>query len=256
LIHPSAIVDAGAELGSGVEVGPFSLIGAGVQIDDDCRIGPHVVIKGPTRIGRSTRIFQFSSVGDDPQDKKYAGEETRLEIGERNTIRESCTINRGTAQDLGVTRIGDDNWIMAYTHIAHDCVIGDDNVLANNVTLAGHVKVGDYTVLGGFTGVHQFCQIGSYCLLAMFSGLTRDVPAYCTVSGQPAVPRGVNVEGLRRRGFGSDQIASVRRAYKTLYRSGLKFADAVAAIAELAETKPELEVMLASLRASRRSIVR
>lgn len=256
MIHPSAIIEAGAELGTGVEVGPFSLIGPGVEIGDDCRIGPHVVIRGPTRIGRSTRIFQFSSIGDDPQDKKYAGEETRLEIGERNTIREACTINRGTAQDLGVTRIGDDNWIMAYTHIAHDCVVGNDNVLANNVTLAGHVRVGDFTVLGGFAGVHQFCQIGSYCLLAMFSGVTRDVPAFCTVAGQPAVPRGVNVEGLRRRGFGPDQIAAVRQAYKTIYRSGLKFADAVAGVAGLAEQHPVLEVMLASLRSSRRSIVR
>lgn len=256
MIHPSAIVDPGVKLGDGVEIGAYAVIGAEVELGDRCRIGSHVVIKGPTRIGSDSRIYPFCSIGDDPQDKKYAGEETRLEIGERNTIRESCTINRGTAQDQGVTRIGDDNWIMAYVHVAHDCVVGNDNVLANNVTLAGHVRVGDFTVLGGFVGVHQFCQIGSFALCAMFSGVTRDVPAYITVSGQPAEPRGINSEGLKRRDFDSAQIGNIRWAYKTLYRSGLKFVDAVETIASQADGKPELEVLLASLRASRRSIVR
>ncbi|MGB5623753.1 MAG: acyl-ACP--UDP-N-acetylglucosamine O-acyltransferase [Gammaproteobacteria bacterium] len=256
MIHPSAIVDPGVKLGDGVEIGAYAVIGAGVELGDRCRVGSHAVIKGPTRIGSASHIYPFCSIGDDPQDKKYAGEETRLEIGERNTIRESCTINRGTAQDLGVTRIGDDNWIMAYVHIAHDCVVGNDNVLANNVTLAGHVRVGDCTVLGGFVGVHQFCQIGSFALCAMFSGVTRDVPAYITVSGQPAEPRGINSEGLKRRDFDASQIGNIRWAYKTLYRSGLKFVDAVEAIASQSDSKPELEVLLASLRASRRSVVR
>jgi len=256
LIHPSAIVDASAELASSVEVGAFAVIGAGVQIDAGSRIGPHVVIKGPTRIGRDNRIFQFSSIGDDPQDKKYGGEVTTLEIGDRNTIREGCTINRGTIQDQGVTRLGDDNWIMAYVHIAHDCVLGNENVLANNVTLAGHVKVGDFVILGGFAGVHQFCQIGSYAFLGMYSGITRDVPAYLMISGQPAEPYGINAEGLRRHGFDAEQIRNIRWAYKTIYRSGLKLAQAIDAIAEAAAGKPELQLLLDSLRSATRGVVR
>jgi UDP-N-acetylglucosamine acyltransferase len=256
LIHPTAIVDPGAELHESVEVGPYAIIGPDVSIDAGTVVAPHVVIRGPTRIGRENRIFQFSSIGDDPQDKKYAGEPTRLEIGDRNTIREYCTLNRGTTQDESLTRIGDDNWLMAYVHVAHDCVIGDGNVLANNVTLAGHVHVGDAVVLGGFAGAHQFCHIGSYAMLGMYSGVTRDVPAFFMVSGQPAVPRGVNAEGMRRRGFDGEQIRSVRRAYRTLYRSGLKFSDAVAEIETAAKDRPELDVLLDSLRKSKRSIVR
>jgi UDP-N-acetylglucosamine acyltransferase len=256
LIHHSAIVDPAAELHESVEVGPYSIIGPEVTIDEGTVVGPHVVIRGPTRIGRNNRIFQFSSVGDEPQDKKYAGEPTRLEIGDGNTIREYCTLNRGTVQDEGVTRVGSDNWLMAYVHVAHDCIIGDGNVLANNTTLAGHVQVGDAVVLGGFSGAHQFCRIGSYAMLGMYSGVTRDVPAYFMVSGQPAVPRGVNAEGMRRRGFDGEQIRSVRRAYRTLYRSGLKLDDALAEIEQAAQDRPELDLLLQSLRTSTRSIVR
>ena len=256
MIHQTAIVDPAAELHESVEVGPYAVIGPDVTIDEGTVVGPHALNRGPTRIGRNNRIFQFSSVGDEPQDKKYAGEPTRLEIGDGNTIREYCTLNRGTAQDEGVTRVGSDNWLMAYVHVAHDCIIGDGNVLANNTTLAGHVQVGDAVVLGGFSGAHQFCRIGSYAMLGMYSGVTRDVPAYFMVSGQPAVPRGVNAEGMRRRGFDGEQIRSVRKAYRTLYRSGLKLDDALAEIEQAAQDRPELDVLLQSLRTSTRSIVR
>jgi UDP-N-acetylglucosamine acyltransferase len=256
VIHETAVVDRAATLAADVDIGPYAIIGSGVEIDSGTYIGPHVVLRGPTRIGKNNRIFQFCSVGDEPQDKKYAGEPTRLVIGDGNTIRECCTINRGTIQDAGVTRIGDGNWIMAYVHIAHDCVVGDDNVMANNVTLAGHVRVGDSVIMGGFSGVHQFCQIGSHAFLAMYSVINRDVPAYCMAAGHPAVPRGVNAEGLRRRGFDAEQIRVIRGAYKTLYRSGRKFDDALEEIAASAATRPELEVLVASLRSSTRSIVR
>ncbi len=256
MIHTTAVVDRAATLADDVEIGPYAIVDGGVEIDSGTSIGPHAVVRGPTRIGRDNRIFQFASVGDEPQDKKYAGEPTRLVIGDRNTIREFCTINRGTVQDARVTRLGDDNWIMAYVHIAHDCVVGDGNVLANNVTMAGHVHVGDYVVLGGFTGIHQHCQIGSHAFTAMFSVVNRDVPAYCMVSGHPAAPRGVNSEGLRRRDFDADQIRHVRRAYKTLYRSGLRFQEAVAEIEAVAESRPELAVLVTSLRNSTRGIVR
>ncbi len=256
MIHPTAVVDPDAELGREVTVGPYAVIGPGVQIGDGTRIGPHAVVFGPTTIGRDNRIYQFASIGDDPQDKKYAGESTRLEIGDRNTIREFCTLNRGTAQDEGVTRIGNDNWIMAYVHVAHDCVVGNDCVLANNTTLAGHVKVGDFVVLGGFAGVHQYCRIGVHAFLAMFSGVTRDVPAYCMVAGQPAVPKGVNAEGLKRRGFDQDQIRNIRNAYRTLYRSGLKLEQALAQIESEASGRPEIGEFAASIRASTRSVVR
>lgn len=256
MIHPTAVVDPGAELGADVQVGPYAVIGPAVRIGDGTRVGPHAVIVGPTTIGRDNRIYQFASIGDDPQDKKYAGETTRLEIGDRNTIREFCTLNRGTVQDQGVTRIGDDNWIMAYVHVAHDCVVGNDNVLANNTTLAGHVRLGNFVIMGGFSGVHQHCRIGSHAFLAMYSGVTRDVPAYCMVAGQPAVPRGINAEGLRRRGFGQDQIRNIREAYRILYRSGLKLEEALEQIESTAADKPELVEFSASIRASTRSVVR
>ena len=256
MIHDTAIVDPGAEIGAGVTIGPYSIIGDGVLVGDGSRIGPHVVIKGPTKIGKDNRIFQFASIGDDPQDKKFKGQATRLVIGDRNTIRECCTLNRGTVEDKGVTRLGDDNWLMAYVHVAHDTTVGNDNVLANNCTLAGHVSVGDYVVLGGFSGAHQFCQVGSYAFLGMHSAVNRDVPAYCMVSGQPAVPRGINSEGLRRRGFSSEQIQNIRRAYKILYRSGLKLEDALAEIEQKAASEPELEALVDSLRRATRGIVR
>lgn len=256
MIHETAIVDPGASIGSDVEIGPYAIIGDGVVIGDRTRIGPHVVIKGRTRIGTENRIFQFASIGDDPQDKKYKGQVTDLVIGDRNTIRECCTLNRGTVEDRGVTRLGDDNWLMAYVHVAHDCVVGNDNVMANNCTLAGHVTVGDFAVLGGFSGAHQYCQIGSYAFLGMHSAINRDVPAYCMVSGQPAVPKGINSEGLRRRGYSSDEIRQIRRAYKTIYRSGLKLEDAILAIEERMASEPVLGLLAESLQRATRGIVR
>jgi len=239
-IHPTALVDAGARLGENVTVGAYSVIGADVEIGVGTWVGPHVVINGPTRIGRDNNIFQFSSLGEMPQDKKYAGEPTRLEIGDRNTIREFCTFNRGTAQDAGVTRVGNDNWIMAYVHLAHDCQIGDHTIFANNAQLAGHVHVGDWAILGGFTVVHQFVRIGAHCITGMGSILLQDVPPFITAAGNPVAPHGINSEGLKRRGYAPDTIAGLRRAYKTLYRSGHKLEDAVAAIAAEAQTQGDL----------------
>jgi len=235
LIHPTALVDAGARLGEDVEIGAYAVIGPDVEIGDGTRVGPHVVIEGPTRIGRDNRIFQFASLGAAPQDKKYGGEPTRLEIGDRNTIREFCTFNRGTAQDAGVTRVGDDNWIMAYVHLAHDCQVGDHTIFANNAQLAGHVHVGDWAILGGFTVVHQFVRIGAHCITGMGTILLQDVPPFVTASGNPAAPHGINSEGLKRRGYSAETIASIKRAYKTLYRSGLKLEEAAAAIADEAQ---------------------
>ena len=256
MIHPTAVVAADAVIHENAEIGPYSVIGAGVEIGAGTRIGPHVVVQGPTVIGRDNRIFQFASVGDEPQDKKYAGEPTRLEIGDRNTIRECVTINRGTAQDLGVTRIGHDNWIMAYAHIAHDCVLGDNIVLANNVALAGHCHVGDWAIFGGYSGLHQFCRAGAHCFMGKYAGVSQDVPAYVMVGGYPPGPHGINAEGIKRRGFSAEQIANIRHAYKLLYRSGLKLAEALAEIEKLAATQPELEIFAASIRDATRSIVR
>jgi len=256
VIHPTAIVARGAQIHESVEVGPYSVIGEGVEIGAGTRIGPHVVLQGPTSIGRENRIFQFASVGDEPQDKKYAGEPTRLVIGDRNTIRECVTINRGTVQDEGVTRIGDDNWIMAYVHIAHDCVIGNNVILANNVALAGHCRVDDWAIFGGFSGLHQFCRAGAHCFMGKYAGVSQDVPAYVMVAGSPPAPRGINAEGLKRRGFSAEQISNIRHAYKLLYRSGLKLVDALAEIEKLAAAQPELEIFAASIRDATRSIVR
>ncbi|CAN5338460.1 acyl-ACP--UDP-N-acetylglucosamine O-acyltransferase [soil metagenome] len=256
MIDDRAIVSPEAELAADVEIGPFAVVGPGVSIGSGTRVGPHAVLKGPAAIGRDNRIFQFASVGEDPQDKKYAGEPTRLEIGNGNTIREFCTINRGTVQDRGVTSIGDDNWIMAYVHVAHDCAIGDSTILANNVTLAGHVTVGDYAVLGGFAGVHQYCRLGAHSFLGMFSGVTRDVPDYVTVSGHPAQPHGINAEGLKRRGFTPGQIRNIRNAYRLLYRTGLKLNDARDRLAEQAQSCPEIAPLVTFLQNSRRGIAR
>lgn len=229
-IHPTALVDPHAELAADVVVGPYAVIGAEVVIDAGTTIGAHAVIEGPTRIGRDNRIFPFVSLGGAPQDKKYRGEPTRLEIGDRNTIREYCTFNRGTAQDAGVTRLGDDNWIMAYVHLAHDCQVGNQTIFANNAQLAGHVKVGDWAILGGFTVVHQFVRIGGHSITAMGTILLQDLPPYVIAAGNPAKPHGINVEGLKRRGFPPTVLAALRRAYKTLYRQGLRLEDAIAAI--------------------------
>ena len=255
-IHPSAIVSASAELASDVRIGPYVVIGDDVSIGAGTSIGSHTVVSGPTTIGAGNRIYQFASIGDDPQDKKYAGEPTRLVIGDNNTIREYCTISRGTTQDEGVTEIGDDNWIMAYVHIAHDCVIGSHTIMANNATLAGHVHVGDWAIFGGFSGVHQFCRIGAHAFLGMYSGANRDVPAYTTVSGQPAAPKGINSEGLKRRGFDADQVRNIKNAYRIVYRQGKKLNDAIDEIAALVPRQPELEIFLESLRSSERGLVR
>lgn len=255
-VHPTAIVYPGARLGSGVEIGAYSIVGEHVAIGDGTRIGPHVVIDGHTTIGRDNRIFQFSSIGADPQDKKYSGEPTRLEIGDRNTIREFCTFNRGTAQDAGATRVGNDNWIMAYVHLAHDCQVGDNTIFANNAQLAGHVHVGDFAILGGFTVVHQFVRIGAHSLTAMGTILLQDLPPFVTASGNTAEPHGTNSEGLKRRGFSADAIAAIKRAYKSLYKSGLPLAEARAAIAADAAGVPELGPLADFLAVPGRGIIR
>jgi UDP-N-acetylglucosamine acyltransferase len=255
-IHPTAIVHAGARLGAGVEVGPYSVIGEHVEVGDNTWIGSHVVIGGHTRIGRDNRIFQFCSVGEVPQDKKYAGEPTRLEIGDRNTIREFCTLNCGTAQDTGVTRLGNDNWIMAYVHLAHDCQVGNHTIFANNAQLAGHVHVGDWVILGGFTGVHQFVWLGAHSMTAVGTVLLQDLPPYVMAAGNTAEPRGINSEGLKRRGFSPESVMAIRRAYKTLYKSGLKLDEARAILAAEAATVAELTPMVDFLTRPGRGIIR
>jgi len=255
-IHPTAIVEPGARLGDNVEIGAYSLIGPDVEIGAGSRIGPHCVITGHTRLGRNNRVFQFCSLGAAPQDKKYADEPTRLEIGDDNTIREFCTFNLGTAQDTGVTRIGHRNWIMAYVHIAHDCLVGNDTVFANNATLAGHVTVGDFAILGGFTGVHQFCRIGAHCMIGIAAVIRQDVPPFLTVAGNPAAPFGINSEGLKRRGYDSTALATLKRAYKTLYKSGLSLAEAQAVIAAEAQSQEALHPLADFLAVPGRGILR
>ncbi|NNC76875.1 MAG: acyl-ACP--UDP-N-acetylglucosamine O-acyltransferase [Woeseiaceae bacterium] len=255
-IHPTAIISDKARIAADVSIGPYAVIGDDVEIGAGTRVASHVVINGPTVIGQQNRIFQFASIGDDPQDKKYAGEATRLLIGDRNTIREFCTISRGTTQDAGETILGDDNWIMAYVHIAHDCVMGSHCILANNATLAGHVKAGDWVIFGGFSGAHQFCRIGSHAFLGMYAGLNRDIPAYTMVSGQPAEPKGINSEGLKRRGYTPEQIRNIKNAYRIIYRQGKKLAEAIDEIAGLETSQPELTLLLDSLRISERGVVR
>jgi UDP-N-acetylglucosamine acyltransferase len=256
LIDARAVVDSSAKIDAGVSIGAYTIIGPGVEIARGTRIEPHVVIKGPTVIGADNHIFQFASIGDDPQDKKFNGEPTKLVIGDRNTIREYVTLNRGTVQDAGVTTIGSDNWIMAYCHVAHDCVVGNNTIFANNASIAGHVRVGDYAILGGFTAAHQFCRIGAHTLSSMFSYITKDVPAYVTISGRPAEPRGINAEGLKRRGFTADQIRNIREAYRIVYRQDLKLDDAIAELTPLVESQPELKPFLDSLRDGSRGLAR
>jgi len=256
VIDPRAIVSPSAELAADVSVGPFSIIGPGVQIGPRTVVGPHAVINGPTTIGADNRIFQFASLGDEPQDKKHQGESTRLDIGDHNVFRESCTINRGTARDKGVTRIGNDNLFMAFSHVAHDCVIGNQTVFANCASLGGHVEIGDWAILGGLTAVHQFSRIGAHAFLGGGSIVSRDVPPYVMVAGNPAVPVAANVEGLKRRGFTEDQIKNIREAYRILYRSELKLADAVARLAPLVATQPELRIFVEFIQSSTRSLVR
>lgn len=247
MIHPTAIVDPGAEVAEGVEIGPYSIIEAGVRIGPGCVIGPHVVIQGPTELGANNRIYQYASIGANPQDKKYAGEPTRLRIGDGNTIREFVTINRGTAQDLGETRIGDDNWIMANVHIAHDCEIGNHTIFANNASLAGHVEIADYVILGGYSLVHQFCRLGIHSFTAFAAGVDKDVPPYVMAAGYRAEPRGINSEGMKRRGFDPQAIRAVRNAYRILYRSGLGLQAAIEALRAQAGDQPALQPLLAFL---------
>ena len=255
-IHPTAIVHPAARIGREVEIGPYSVVGEHVEIGDRTWIGPHVVLGGHTRIGCDNRIYQFCSIGEAPQDKKYSGEPTRLDIGDRNTIRDFCTFNCGTAQDAGVTRLGDDNWIMAYVHLAHDCQVGNQTIFANNTQLAGHVQVGDWAILGGFTVVHQFVRIGAHSFTAMGTILLQDLPPFVTAAGNPAEPRSINAEGLKRRGFDATSIAAVKRAFKTLYKSGMKLEEAKAAISAEAAATPGLSLLSTFLDAPGRGIIR
>lgn len=259
-IHPTALIDSGAELDGSVEVGAYSIIGPHVRIGAGNKIGPHVVIDGHTSIGCDNTFFQFSSIGAAPQDKKYAGEPTRLEIGDRNLIREFCTFNIGTVQDGGVTKVGNDNWIMAYVHLAHDCQIGNNTIFANNAQLAGHVQIGDWAMLGGFTLVHQYCAIGAHAMTGMGTCLTQDVPPFVIVSGNPAAAHGINTEGLKRRGFSREAIAAIRHAYKLVYKSGMSLEDAKAALADeearVSEFAPNLRLMREFIQSATRGIVR
>jgi UDP-N-acetylglucosamine acyltransferase len=255
-IHETAIVDPAATLADDVEIGAWSIIGPDVTIGEGCWIGPHVIITGRTTLGRDNRVFQFNSIGEQPQDKKYAGEDTELVIGDRNLIREFCTLNRGTVQDGGVTRIGDDNWIMAYVHIAHDCQLGNHIIMGNNASLAGHVTVGDWAILSGFSQIHQFCEIGAHAFISFNALINRSVPPYVTVSPEKSHPRGVNTEGLRRRGFSSEQIQNVRRAYRVLYRSGHTLDKAREELADMATDAEELQIVVDFIDHAERSIIR
>jgi UDP-N-acetylglucosamine acyltransferase len=246
-IHPTALIAPDADIAPDVEIGAFTVVGAGVSIGAGCWVGPHVVIEGPATIGADNRIFQFASIGAAPQDLSYKGEPTRLEIGDRNVFRENCTVNRGTTKDQLVTRIASDNLFMAGSHVGHDCVIGSHCVFANYATLGGHVEMGDWVHMGGFSGVHQFCQVGAHAFIANNTAVTRDVPPFVMAVGRPAEPHSVNAEGLKRRGFSTQQIRSIRDAYKILYRSGLKLAEATAQLQERAKTQPELEPLIAFL---------
>jgi UDP-N-acetylglucosamine acyltransferase len=256
MIHPTALVDPSAKLGADVSIGPYSIVGAEVEIGDRTTIGPHVVIEGVTRIGQDNRIFQFASLGAEPQDKKYRGERSELIIGDRNVIREFTTFNRGTGEGGGATRIGDDNWIMAYVHIAHDCHVGNHVVFANNSTLAGHVEIGDHVILGGFTGIHQFCKIGAHAFAGMGSLINADVPPFVIVAGNYAKPRGINSEGLKRRGFDTERIAAIKRAYRTVYVAGKPLSEVRERLAEQASTSSDVAGMLDFIERSERSLVR
>ncbi len=256
MIDPRAIIDADANLADNVTVGPWTYIGPGVEIGEGTTIASHVVIKGPTLIGANNKIFQFSTIGEECQDKKYAGEPTRLEIGDNNTFREGCTVHRGTVQDNSLTKIGSHNLFMAYAHVAHDCIVGDNVILANNAAIAGHVHVGNHTILGGFTAVHQFCRIGSHVMCGAGTVVLKDIPDFVLATGNPAEPHGINAEGLKRRGFSAEAIRQIRNAYKAIYRKKLTIDQALAALEEMSETTPQLLPMIASLKGSTRGIIR
>ncbi|MCZ8131311.1 MAG: acyl-ACP--UDP-N-acetylglucosamine O-acyltransferase [Steroidobacteraceae bacterium] len=255
-VDPRAIVSPEAELADDVVVGPYSIIGAGVRIGAGTWIGPHAVINGPTTIGRDNRIWQFASIGDAPQDKKYAGEPTRLEIGDRNVFRECCTINRGTVTGRGVTTIGSDGLFMAYSHVAHDCIVRDRVIMSNCTALAGHVEIDDWVILSGYAAVHQFCKIGAHVFLANNAAVTRDVPPYLMVAGSPAEPVTINAEGLKRRGFSAEQIANVKHGFKVLYKSGLKLAEATAELEKLGREQPEVQAYVDFFPRVTRSLIR
>ena len=260
LIHPTAVIDAAAELASDVSVGPYAIVGAGVRVGAGTTIGAHCVIEGPTTIGRDNRIGSHNALGGAPQDKKYAGEPTELHIGDRNTIFQFCTFSRGTAQDGGVTRVGNDNWIMAYVHLAHDVQLGNQTILANNATLAGHVQVDDWAIIGGLSGIHQFCKVGAHVMTGFQSHVSQDIPPFMTVSGNPLGVHGFNAEGLRRRGFSRERLGLVKQMHRLLYRDGLTLDAAKVAIAELLGTvvdgDADVKRLLDFLAASTRGIVR
>ena len=256
MIHPTALIDPKAELADDVEVGPFTIVDAKVRIDAGTRIGPHAVITGRTTIGKNNHIFQFTSIGEQPQDKKYAGEDTELIIGDNNTIREMCTFSRGSAQGGGVTRIGSHNWIMACVHIAHDCNLGNNIIMANNASLAGHVTIGDYAILSGYSLIHQFCSVGEHSFTSFASYVNQSIPPYVTVAGEKARVKGINSEGLKRRGFTSEQITQVRRAYKALYRESLTLEEATVRLTEMAVNSPEIQPLVDFLNLAERGILR
>jgi UDP-N-acetylglucosamine acyltransferase len=256
MIHPKALIDPKAELADDVEVGAFTIIDAKVRIDAGTRIGPHAVLTGRTTVGKNNHIFQFTSIGEQPQDKKYANEDTELVIGDNNTIRELCTFSRGSAQGGGVTRIGNDNWIMACVHIAHDCILGDHIIMANNASLAGHVTIGDHAILSGYSLIHQFCTVGEHSFTSFASHVNQSIPPYVTVSGEKARVKGINSEGLKRRGFSSEQIKQVRRAYKALYRENLSLEDATSRLIEMATDSPEIQPLVDFLKLAERGIIR
>lgn len=256
MIHPQAIVDPSAKLGRNVHIGAFSIIGANVEIGEGTWVGPHVIINGPTRIGRDNRIYQFCSIGEAPQDLKYAGEPTRLEIGDRNTVRECCTFSRGTAGGGAVTRIGDDNFFMAYVHVAHDCHVGNRTIFANCASLAGHVSVGDFAILGGFTGIHQFCRVGAHCMTGIATVSFKDIPPFVLAAGNTAEPHGLNLKGLKRRDFTPDAIEALRRAYKVVYKSGLRLEKALEEVAILAQQHQEVAQFADFIRETKRGIIR
>lgn len=256
MIHPTAVIDSSAKIADSVEIGPYSIIGENVEIGEKTWIGPHVVIQGPCKIGAENKLFQFSSIGDVPQDKKFHGETSFLEIGDRNTIREFATINRGTEDGGGTTRIGNDNWLMAYIHIAHDCQIGDNTIFANNASLAGHAIIEDFVILGGFTLIHQFCKIGQHAFCGMGSAISKDVPPYMMVNGSPAHAHGLNSEGIKRKGFSKEAMKALRDAYKIIYRSSNTIEVAKVELKPLADKFPEVQNMLAFIEKSERGILR
>lgn len=256
MIHPQAIVDPGAKLGAGVSVGPFSIIGQDVEIGDGTWVGPHVVINGPTRIGKNNRIYQFASLGEAPQDLKYDGAPTRLEIGDNNVVREYCTFSRGTTGGGGVTHIGSENFFMAYVHVAHDCKVGNRTIFANCASLAGHVVVEDHAILAGFTGIHQFCRVGTHCMTGIGTVSFKDIPPYVLAAGNTAQPYGINLKGLKRRGFSPETIEALRKAYKTVYKSGLRLEDALVELKAMAAECREIDHFVTFIQQSTRGIIR